>query len=400
MNGMVSLIIPVYQVRNYLEYCLRSIEVQDYRNLEILIVDDYSSDGSLQIAKEFAKRDERIKIIQNSCNQGLGASRNIAMSRAQGEYIMFLDSDDSFSSPKAVSYCVNLARKHKLEVLCCGYYLTKYDKSERNLIYSQKFVHNNLGHPYKTVFAGRTALKYFYWNTFFAVWMRLYRKDFLDNNKIYFDEKLRYEDVPFTPKVLALSRRVMVSDFCLVNYRLRNKELANNSITQDSYNQDIIKVFKLNYNFLQSQGLYNSELGYAFMWALYMNAILHISSIKSEILEKYYSELRALIINIYKDKPFLPIKIPNYAFYNINLNINVFHRRQMINLMQSQYPIILAEENITFYLQHSMQEAIKIIDYFSRPLRAFRYGFIYSLKIIFYKLKYMIKNFIISFKNN
>ena len=94
LNPKISIIIPVYNVEKYISQCLDSAINQSLKDIEIIIVDDCGSDNSMDIAKEYAKNDSRIKIIKNSQNQGPFTSRNNAVLAANGEYLVFLDSDD------------------------------------------------------------------------------------------------------------------------------------------------------------------------------------------------------------------------------------------------------------------------------------------------------------------
>ena len=92
---MISVIIPVYNVKAYLAEAVESVIHQTYQNLEIILVDDGSTDGSGEICDEYAKKDNRIKVIHQQ-NKGLSASRNAGLDTCQGEIISFLDSDDAF----------------------------------------------------------------------------------------------------------------------------------------------------------------------------------------------------------------------------------------------------------------------------------------------------------------
>ena len=91
---LLSVIIPVYNVEKYLKKCLDSVLNQEFKNFEIICIDDCSTDSSLKILKEYAKSNERIKVLQNNTNLGLGLTRNIGLNAAMGKYIHFLDSDD------------------------------------------------------------------------------------------------------------------------------------------------------------------------------------------------------------------------------------------------------------------------------------------------------------------
>ena len=93
MNSLVSIILPTYNVEKYLRKCLESVVSQTYKNIEIIIVIDGSTDNSLIIAKEFEKKDNRIVVIQQN-NSGSGPARNNGLDNAHGEYIIFIDPDD------------------------------------------------------------------------------------------------------------------------------------------------------------------------------------------------------------------------------------------------------------------------------------------------------------------
>lgn len=90
---LVTVIIPIYNVQPYLSKCIESVEKQSYKNLEIILIDDGSSDGSFSICKEFSKKDNRIKLYHTE-NMGLSHARNVGLDHASGEYIVFVDSDD------------------------------------------------------------------------------------------------------------------------------------------------------------------------------------------------------------------------------------------------------------------------------------------------------------------
>ena len=91
---MISVILPIYQVENYIDECLNSIMVQTYGDIEIICVNDCTMDNSITIVKEYMKKDKRIRLINHSENRGLGGARNTGIDSANGEYILFVDSDD------------------------------------------------------------------------------------------------------------------------------------------------------------------------------------------------------------------------------------------------------------------------------------------------------------------
>ena len=110
MHIKISIIIPIHNVEKYLKRCLDSVEKQIYTNLEIILINDGSTDNSLEIAEEYAKKDSRIKIYSEA-NHGLSAARNLGLKQVTGEYITFIDSDD-YVSNDYVSYLYSLLEKN------------------------------------------------------------------------------------------------------------------------------------------------------------------------------------------------------------------------------------------------------------------------------------------------
>ena len=117
---LVSVIVPVYNVSNYLQRCVESLTGQSYKNIEIILIDDCSTDDSLKLCYEFAKHDERIKICKNEKNIGLSATREVGMKYTSGEWIMFLDSDDTFTE-LAVEKMVCFAKESKADIVLSSY---------------------------------------------------------------------------------------------------------------------------------------------------------------------------------------------------------------------------------------------------------------------------------------
>lgn len=118
MQDLITVIIPVYKVEEYLEKCVKSIQNQTYRNLEIVLVDDGSPDNCGKMCDEYAKQDERIKVIHKP-NGGLSDARNAGIEVAKGEYIAFVDSDD-FVSKDYIEYMYHMLTEAKAKLAICG----------------------------------------------------------------------------------------------------------------------------------------------------------------------------------------------------------------------------------------------------------------------------------------
>ena len=115
MKPLVSILIPVYNAEKYLEETLDSVISQDYEELEIIILDDGSSDSSFSIISSYALRDHRIKVERQE-NRGIGECRNRLLSLGRGEFVFFLDSDDILSSSSLISKLVEDTEKYEAEI--------------------------------------------------------------------------------------------------------------------------------------------------------------------------------------------------------------------------------------------------------------------------------------------
>ncbi len=130
-KGLVSVVLPIYNVEKYLNECIQSIVDQTYTDLEILLIDDGSTDASPAICDEWAERDKRIKVFHKE-NEGQGIARNVGIDNAEGEYICFFDSDD-YVSDRAIEKAYSLAQKDNSEIVVFG--IATVD-NEKNIIAS------------------------------------------------------------------------------------------------------------------------------------------------------------------------------------------------------------------------------------------------------------------------
>ena len=123
MNALISIIIPVYNISQYIGKCLISCINQTYRNIEIIVVDDGSTDSSSLIINDYAKIDDRI-IVKRKINEGLYWARKSGLEIANGEYIFFLDGDD-YLAEDAISILYNYMLSYRVDIVCGGMYIDK-----------------------------------------------------------------------------------------------------------------------------------------------------------------------------------------------------------------------------------------------------------------------------------
>lgn len=150
VKGLVSVVVPIYNVEKYLERCVSSIVAQTYSNLEIILVDDGSPDGCPQLCEQWAQKDSRIKVIHKE-NGGLGMARNTGIENATGEYICFFDSDD-YVDHNTIERCYTAAVAEKADLVCFG---MRYVNAE-GCVTAQR-----IPTPSKQVFRGEEVLSVF-----------------------------------------------------------------------------------------------------------------------------------------------------------------------------------------------------------------------------------------------
>ncbi len=184
---MISIIVPIYNAERYLEACLDSLLSQSEKELQILLVDDGSTDGSLAIAKEYAAKDTRVEVFYQS-NAGQSAARNVGLQHAKGEFIAFVDADDKIAE--------NWCERHLEAIEGADYIQSGYQRILNGI-------------------AGKTQLpKHRY--QFTSPCMRLYRREAIQD--LRFEEGMIYEDVVWSVDLWLSGARCRMIDYCGYRY--------------------------------------------------------------------------------------------------------------------------------------------------------------------------------------
>lgn len=204
--NVISVIVPVYNVETFLNQCISSIVRQEYKDLEIILVDDGSTDKSSQICDEWAEKDKRIKVIHTS-NGGGGKARNIALDIARGEFIGFVDSDD-YIAAGFYKHLMNLIT-NEIDIAECSYLETEGDNAQ--------FV--DFGNDTAMKYTVTEAMKENIEDRFFRqlIWNKLYRRSVIDNIKFPEDKKI--DDEFWTYQVIGNARALVRSNAKLYAYR-------------------------------------------------------------------------------------------------------------------------------------------------------------------------------------
>lgn len=260
-----SIVIPVYNVENYLRECLDSVMNQTYADYEVICVNDGSTDNSLSILEEYSNKNGNIYII-DQLNKGLSASRNIGIQRASGEYIFFLDSDD-WIEPNTLKI---LAEKQSGEDLICfnGRRIFENGKTEES---DAGITDSNLsGWEYYNKYA--LVSRKFH---FVCTVLRIYRKNFLFHHKLFFEEGIFHEDNLFTPIACYYAQTVKVIPDCLYVYRIREGSIT----TTENFKRikDLIQINNKLAVFFSS----NKEIDKIYLYKVLASDYIYAFSVKN-----------------------------------------------------------------------------------------------------------------------
>lgn len=215
----VSVIIPVYNAQKYLEKCLNSVVSQTLKDIEIICVDDGSSDSSPDILQSFAKKDSRV-IIKRQKNLFAGAARNNGMETARGKYFVFWDSDDFFEK-NALEVLYNKCEKEKADMCLCAAYCVD-GKTGRRAV-DETFLKKRFL-PKESVFSIETAPEYIFNMASNTPWQRMFRADFIREHGIRFQNLRHANDTYFSLMATYYAKRITYTEKPLVNYRINNSE--------------------------------------------------------------------------------------------------------------------------------------------------------------------------------
>ena len=343
----ISVIVPCYNVEEYLEECLDSIVNQTFKDIEIICINDGSTDNTLDILNSYAQKDTRIKIISQS-NQGLSAARNAGLKSINGEYVTFIDSDDYFELT-AFEEIFNIMEEKSLDLLLfklINFDEESYEKSTWHY-FEMNFVKNIVG---DNIFNQEDIGETFYYMSVTAPG-KLYKSDLIDGME--FPEGLIFEDNPFFVEVMFRAKRIYFYDRYLYYRRIRT-----DSITQSS-----------THNFYHTIDIHNmitditKRYGYfeKYQTRLYRKKIASIhwyfKLVNEEDKEFYFERMQEDYKKFEKEykssEAFyeLPNRFQNH--YNFGIECESYHEYQ---LKTENVDIIedIKEENVEFNEQNNM----------------------------------------------
>lgn len=210
----ISVIVPVYNCAAYVDRCLESILAQSYRNIEVIVVDDGSTDGSSDICKAYAAQDARVILVRQR-NGGLSAARNTGLDRATGEYVAFVDGDDYIDHDMLEKYVTYLAASPD-SIAIAGFKYVHDDNDFLDIVYAK---HRMLDtkKALEELYADESVFRNFMWN-------KMYKRALFDD--IRFPEGKVYEDISVQYKLFEAASSFIVCPFCSYNYVQRKKGIS------------------------------------------------------------------------------------------------------------------------------------------------------------------------------
>ena len=289
----VSVIVPFYNVEEYIERSIKSLVEQSLEDIEIILVNDGSKDNSEEIAKKYKKKYPNKIIYLEKENGGLSDARNYAIPYATGEYIAFLDSDD-YVEKNMYEEMYNLAKKENCDMVQCNFYWEYPEKNKRKLGDIKEY----------------SGKKEMIVKTRVEAWNKLIRREILVSHpEIRFPKGLRYEDVEFTYKLIPYLQKVSILNKPFIHYVQRQNSISN---TQNERTKEIFDVLDNVLEFYKKNNLYEEykeELEYVYVKTVFCRSLLRIvkiqdANIQSKLLKKTWENVNNKFPN-WKKNPIL-----------------------------------------------------------------------------------------------
>ena len=331
----LSVIVPVYNVGKYLEEALLSVVNQSFQDIEVICVNDGSTDNSPEILEKFALNDSRIKIFTKT-NGGCGSARNFALEKVKGDYIYFFDPDDKLPK-ETFKKAYNNASLNNSDIVV--FKATTF--MEDNL--SDGEVYFNLDKNLKQKNYDRFTFDYsnipdFILGDGFAPWSKLYKKEFLKSyNDFKFDENIAFDDVTFHIKSLLRAKTITYVDEILYYYRTDNLNSVNNT-SKNGF--DIFKVADNVEKILTDENcfdefknrFYTFKINHILAYIISTNSPLYYKKARCEFLKMDLSN-----ISQNKDKFDLVINIEDYdEFKKEFLNIEINRLKSIVDSLKKE----------------------------------------------------------------
>lgn len=315
MDKLVSIVIPVYNAEKYLFKCLNSVINQTYKNIEIILIDDYSTDSSFTICKKYESNDKRIRTMSSE-SKGVSNARNTGIKNSTGEFIQFVDSDD-YIEKNATEIMVKEQEKTDTDLVVFGFrkvngknnitYISPISKEYNN---KNEFIADNINKGLMN-----------------AIYGRLYKTKIINQNNIKFDSNMELgEDIIFNIDYLNYANKIVTKECSIYNYIIDNSFLTQK--VRDDYVKERIQLIELmqdKLNNADSKLQYELDKKLMYIMVGCFEHIINKKNIK-------YKNIQEETIDLLQDKYVNKI--------NKITDINYFYRLMKVNMIKKNYQYI------------------------------------------------------------
>ena len=298
MTSKISVIIPVYNVEKYLPQCLDSILNQTYKNMEIICIDDCSTDNSYSILEDYAKKDSRLQVLKNSKNSKQGAARNKGLAVAKGKFIMFVDADDYLNAPNVIELFLKAMVENNVDVVVSH---IKNFADDKNL----ETIRDSMDNYYKTVNrkAGKITVDSIMGFRVGPV-AKLFKKEIIDRYKIVFPENLIQEDDAFHWAYFSIIKSAYCIQDPLYNRRIHSAGTMVQRETNNVRLFDIISITNIIIDTLKRNKVFKKYKNQLF--AYYKNNANHVLNRCAD--KKLYKQAKKKLLKVENKIMFAPMQ--------------------------------------------------------------------------------------------
>jgi glycosyltransferase involved in cell wall biosynthesis len=246
MSYKITVIIPAFNTENYIEKCLTSISNQTLKDIEIIVIDDGSSDNTLAILKAYQEHEPRMKILSFDENKKQGYAKNLGIACASGEYLAFIDSDD-YVDLTYLENLYNTAKKYNADIATCNLLKHKKHINKYNIKYSKEIFVTNIDKKIKLC---QDKKKFFFYTS-----NKIYKRELIENNDIKFTENCFYEDVEFATKTIFYAQSIVSVPNTTYHYVYRKDSTINKKDNDGKKKQNLILAYALMQKFCKEKSI-------------------------------------------------------------------------------------------------------------------------------------------------
>ena len=325
MSKLVSVIIPVYNVEKYIDECIKSILNQSYKNLDIILIDDGSTDNSGEICDRYKEYDDRIRVIHKN-NGGSASAKNVGLKNILGEYLVFVDSDD-FIEVNAIKKLVEILESEDVDMVQTNF--IEFKRKNLNVNIAKYDLKDNFSNKLRILNKDDYLIEYSQNWKYALIFNKIYKKEIIKD--IYFIEGRCIDDEFFTYRVALNCKRIMISDIVTYNYRIRSSSIMHDNGNRRKILKDQVDFLYMRFNEVNKLAPYVKNI--------YLENLVDTYILLSK--DPYMDE--KILNNMKNNIKSLLSKIITFKFKNTFLKIIILKI-----LITSNYKILSNRKNIEY----------------------------------------------------